>query len=109
MKIAIDISQIVYGTGVSTYTENLVRNLLKIDKENEYLLFAGSLRRKQDILKIFPQTKVFLIPPTLADLIWNRFHKFPIEIPHWEKFCVSMRGLGYVSKNTFIWGVYTGG
>ena len=41
MKIAIDISQIVYGTGVSTYTENLIKNLLKIDKENEYLLFCG--------------------------------------------------------------------
>lgn len=79
MKIGIDISQIVYGTGVSTYTENLVRNLLEIDKENEYLLFAGTLRRKQDVLKIFPQTRVFPIPPTLADLIWNRIHFFPIE------------------------------
>ena len=79
MKIAIDISQIVYGTGVSTYTENLIKNLLKIDKENEYLLFAGSLRRKQDVLKVFSQTRVFPIPPTLADIVWNRFHTFPIE------------------------------
>ena len=79
MKIAIDISQIVYGTGVSTYTENLVKSLLKIDKENEYLLFAGSLRRKQDVLKIFSQTKVFPIPPTLTDLLCNKFHTFPIE------------------------------
>lgn len=79
MKIAIDISQIVYGTGVSTYTENLVKNLLKIGKENEYLLFAGSLRRKQDVLRVFPQARVYPIPPTLADLIWNRLHIFPIE------------------------------
>lgn len=79
MRIAIDISQIVYGTGVSTYTENLVKNLLKIDKENEYLLFAGSLRRKQDVLRIFPKTKVFPIPPTLSDILWNRLHSFPIE------------------------------
>lgn len=79
MKIAIDISQIVYGTGVSTYTDNLVRNLLKIDKDNEYLLFAGTLRRKQDVLKVFPQAKVFPIPPTLADILWNRFHIFAIE------------------------------
>ena len=79
MKIAIDISQIVYGTGVSTYTENLVKNLLKIDKENEYLLFAGSLRRKQDVLKVFSQTRVFPILPTLADFVWNRLHVFPIE------------------------------
>ena len=79
MKIAIDISQIVYGTGVSTYTENLVKNLLKIDKENEYLLFAGTLRRREDVLRVFPQAKVFLIPPTLADFVWNRLHIFPIE------------------------------
>ncbi|MDP3918181.1 MAG: glycosyltransferase family 1 protein [Candidatus Woesebacteria bacterium] len=79
MKIAIDLSQIIYGTGVSHYRENLVRNLLKIDSENEYVLYAGSLRRKQDILNFFPQTKVFPIPPRLADLIWNRLHIFPIE------------------------------
>lgn len=79
MRIAIDISQIVYGTGVSIYTENLVRNLLAIDSSNEYRLFAGSLRRKEDILRIFPQTKVFPIPPTLANIIWNRLHVLPIE------------------------------
>lgn len=79
MKIAIDISQIVYGTGVSTYTENLVKNLLKIDKENEYLLFAGALRRRQDVLSVFPQARIFPMPPTLADLVWNRLHIFPIE------------------------------
>jgi glycosyltransferase involved in cell wall biosynthesis len=79
MRIAIDISQIVYGTGVSTYTKNLVQNLLKIDKEDEYLLFAGALRRRNDVLNIFPQTKVFPIPPTLADVIWNKFHILPIE------------------------------
>ena len=66
MKIAIDISQIVYGTGVSSYTKNLVENLLKIDTEDEYLLFAGALRRKNDILNIFPKAKVFPIPPALA-------------------------------------------
>jgi len=79
MKIAIDISQIVYGTGVSAYTKNLVENLLKIDTENEYLLFAGALRRKSDILNIFPQTKIFPISPTLGDLIWNRLHIFSID------------------------------
>jgi len=79
MKIAIDISQVVYGTGVSTYTENLVKNLIKIDKENEYLLFAGALRRRGDVLRVFPQARIFPIPPSLADLVWNRLHVFPIE------------------------------
>ncbi len=85
MKIAIDISQIIYGTGVSSYTENLVRNLLKIDKENEYILFGGSLRRKKELetrareLGGNPSIQIFQYPPTLADLVWNKFHVFPIE------------------------------
>lgn len=79
MRVAIDISQIVYGTGVSHYRKNLVKNLLNIDKNNEYVLFGGALRRKRDILDIFPQTRVFPIPPTLADIIWNKLHIFPIE------------------------------
>lgn len=79
MKIAIDISQIVYGTGVSAYTRNLVENLLKIDSVDEFILFAGALRRKDDLLKLFPQTKTFPIPPALADLVWNRLHALPIE------------------------------
>src|SRR3990167_2162611 len=79
MRVAIDISQIVYGTGVSVYTKNLVENLLRIDRENDYVLFAGSLRRKKDVLSIFPDARVFPIPPTLADLLWNRLHTLPIE------------------------------
>lgn len=79
MRVAIDISQIVYETGVSSYTKNLVENLIKIDKVNEYILFAGSLRRKSDVLNIFPQTKVFPIPPILANLVWNRLHTLPVE------------------------------
>ncbi len=79
MRIAIDVSQVVYGTGVSIYTSNLVRNLMAIDRENEYVLFGGTLRRKRDILSIFPSARVFPIPPTLADLVWNKLRLFPIE------------------------------
>ncbi|MCH7641420.1 glycosyltransferase family 4 protein [Patescibacteria group bacterium] len=87
MRIVIDISQVVYGTGVSTYIRNLVRNLLAIDKENEYILFGGSLRRK-DELNDFLDTlkgesfmgKTFPLTPTLADIIWNKLHILPIEI-----------------------------
>lgn len=79
MRIAIDISQIVYSTGVSAYTQNLVENLLKLDHEDEFILFAGTLRRKNDILRLFPQTRIFPLPPTLADVIWNKFHILPIE------------------------------
>jgi len=85
MKIGIDISQIVYGTGVSVYTKNLVENLLKIDKDNQYVLFGGGLRRKGELtsftnsLKGNFSTNFFPIPPKVADLVWNKLHKFPIE------------------------------
>jgi len=79
MKIGIDISQVVYGTGVSIYTKNLVENLVKIDKSNEYVLFAGTFRRRNDVFKVFPKAKVFPFPPTLADIVWNRLHILPVE------------------------------
>jgi glycosyltransferase involved in cell wall biosynthesis len=79
MRIAIDISQIVYGTGVSTYTKHLVKSLLAADTENEYLLFAGALRRRSEILQAFPQAHIFPIPPVAADFIWNRLHVLPVE------------------------------
>ncbi|MBX4205797.1 glycosyltransferase family 4 protein [Candidatus Microgenomates bacterium] len=83
MKIGIDISALVYGTGVSIYTKELVTNLLKLDSQNQYLLFGGSLRRLEE-LKSFSKSltskhddKLFNIPPTLADILWNvlRFPK----------------------------------
>lgn len=85
MKIGIDISPIIYETGVSWYTRNLVKALLKIDKTDEFVLFGGSLRRINElrnydtgmhgnsVIKIFP------VPPTIADYIWNRLHILPIE------------------------------
>jgi glycosyltransferase involved in cell wall biosynthesis len=79
VKIAIDISQVIYGTGVSEYTKNLVKNLLLLDDKNSYTLFAGTLRRRSDILGLFPQTKIFPIPPSAANLLWNKLHVFPIE------------------------------
>lgn len=85
MKIGIDISQIVYETGVSNYTKELVRNLLKVDSDNEYVLFGGALRQLGTLKEFLGGTsgnfssKVFPIPPTLADVIWNRLHILPIE------------------------------
>lgn len=79
MRVAIDVSQIVYGTGVSIYTQKLVEALLSADKENKYVLFGGALRRYQDIKSTFPDSKVFLIPPVAADILWNKLHIFPIE------------------------------
>lgn len=86
MKIAIDISQIIYGTGVSTYTKELVKNLLEIDNTNEYVLYGGSLRRAgelknfvADIRNPLSQKRIFRIPPALADLLWNRIRLVSID------------------------------
>lgn len=86
MKIAIDISPIIYGTGVSTYTKELVTNLLKIDKKNYYILFGGSLRRKNEIQQFLYtlkgstfKGKILTLPPSVADFLWNRLGMPPIE------------------------------
>lgn len=88
MKITIDASQIVYETGVSVYTRNLIKALLKYDKTNDYLIIGGSLRKYQkldhDIKKIIKgysnaSTKLFTIPPFAADVIFNRFGLISID------------------------------
>ena len=85
MKIAIDISQVIYQTGVSTYTKELVRNLLRIDKKNEYILFGGSLRRLSELQDFADSlqgnftTRFLPLPPTAADMLWNILHIGNIE------------------------------
>jgi|CXWL01.1.fsa_nt_gi glycosyltransferase involved in cell wall biosynthesis len=83
MKIAIDISQIIYGTGVSVYTRNLVSHLVKMYPHDHFLLFGGSLRRRRE-LNIFTnrlktESKFYSMPPKFVDLLWNSFHIYPIE------------------------------
>lgn len=88
MKIAIDASQIVYGTGVSVYTKNLIQSLLQIDQNNDYLLLGGSIRRikelRKEIRKLIndrKNAKELLLPisPTLADFIFNRMSFMNID------------------------------
>jgi len=85
MKIALDVSQVVYETGVSNYTKELVRNLLKVDSDNEYVFFGGALRQLNTLKEFLGgisgnfSSKIFPIPPTLADIFWNRLHILPIE------------------------------
>jgi glycosyltransferase involved in cell wall biosynthesis len=82
MKIGIDISQLAYqGTGVAAYTENLITNLLKIDKENEYIFFYSSLRQKlpENLKSKISNLKSSHIPPLFLEFLWNRLHILPIE------------------------------
>lgn len=77
MHIGIDISQVAYEkTGVANYAKNLVENLLKIDKKNQYILFFSSLRKKPPV---YPGVRAFKIPLTLLEILWNRLHILPIE------------------------------
>ena len=87
MRICIDISQIVYDTGVSRYTKELVRHLLKIDKKNDYLLFAGAWRQKNKIENYLQElkeeglkfeAKIVFLPPKLADLVFNQL-RIPVD------------------------------
>jgi len=86
MRIGIDISQVIYGTGVSNYTRNLVTNLLKIDKKNQYVLLGGSMRRKAELVEFTEslkgsfQPKLYNYPPALADLFWNKMHIINAEV-----------------------------
>lgn len=85
MKIAIDISQIVYeGSGVARYTHNLVEALLKYDQKNDYVFFFSSLRSKlnhqiETAINSKHELKKYRMPPTLLDLLWNKLHILPID------------------------------
>lgn len=85
MKIAIDISPIIYETGVAWYTHNLVKNILRVDKEDSYTLFGSSLRGFLKLGKVTSMlgrnftAKLYPFPPVLMDLIWNKIHTFKVE------------------------------
>jgi len=86
MIIGIDVSSTAYGTGVSNYTLNLVRHLLKNDHQNSYKLFFSSLRQPlpreiSELLK-YKNVRIFHyhLPPTLLAILWNRLHLLPIEL-----------------------------
>ncbi len=87
MKIGIDISQLIYETGVSVYTENLVKSILEIDKKNLYTFFCGTLRRREDFNRFYNlvknnNTRMLVTPfsPSIADIIWNKIHFMPINL-----------------------------
>lgn len=86
MKIGIDITMLVYtGSGVANYTFNLVKNLLKIDKENEYRLFYSSFRRPKNfyylnvLKRLGGKIYEYRFPPTLLQLWWSKLNIIPVE------------------------------
>lgn len=86
MKIAIDISQIVYsGSGVARFTDGLIRAICEYDTKNEWVFFFSSFRRNLDssvetlILSKGHTLIKSKIPPTILSFIWNQLHFFSID------------------------------
>lgn len=75
MRVAIDISPTVYGTGVSDYLVNLVSHL----PPSNILPFGYSLRRQAELKKFFPSAKVLPFPPRFMHHLWNRLHVINVE------------------------------
>lgn len=86
MKIGIDISQIVHeGTGVATYSRELVSHLLINNSQNKFLLFGQSLRKKSILEEFYSkvstsntQKSFWPIPPKVSNVLFNQLH-LPIE------------------------------
>ncbi len=79
MKIAIDVSSVVYGTGVSVYAKELIKALVNLKTKNEFLLFAGTLRQRRWYQNWFEEMnlpdnfelKVIPLSPRLQLTLWN--------------------------------------
>lgn len=86
MKIGFDVSMLVYqGSGVATYTYNLVKALLTYDKQNEYHLFYSSFRRPahfyylEELKKLGGKIYDYPFPPRFLKFCWNKHHLLPVE------------------------------
>jgi glycosyltransferase involved in cell wall biosynthesis len=79
MHIGIDVSQAIYGTGVSDYTIDLVHALTRVDPTNSYTYFGSSLRRLPDLKRLFPSVQAFRFPPMFLHYLWNVLHVANIE------------------------------
>jgi glycosyltransferase involved in cell wall biosynthesis len=85
-KIGFDVTMLVYsGSGVATYTYNLVKHLLLTDKTNEYHLFYSSLRRPKNFYYLAELKRLgghlhsWRFPPRFLKFIWGQHHLIPIE------------------------------
>jgi glycosyltransferase involved in cell wall biosynthesis len=79
MKIGFDVSQAVYGTGVSDYTINLITALQKNLSADQLILFGSALRRYNDLSRLYPKAKLLHFPPASMHLLWNLLHLVNVE------------------------------
>jgi alpha-1,3-rhamnosyl/mannosyltransferase len=81
MNVGIDITATIYGRGVSRYTSNLVRALLKSGKVR-LTLYGSSLRQRTELVTIAEnlkketnskaETVIQSYPPSLYNFLWNK-------------------------------------
>lgn len=75
MRVGLDVSPAIYGTGVSDYLIELVRHL-----PPDIIVPVGfSLRRRQDLKRLFPNSATYPIPPTALHYLWNKLHVINFE------------------------------
>lgn len=86
MKIGIDITTLAYqGFGVTNYTYNLVKNLLIVDRINEYHLFYSSFHKSKNssYLEEFKKLGAIIhgygLPLSLFQIVWGKFNLLPVE------------------------------
>jgi glycosyltransferase involved in cell wall biosynthesis len=87
MRIALDISQLVYeGTGVARFTDGLLNAILHQKKSNHYwVFFTQTFRRdinKHTISQITDagySYKDLLMPPKIGEFFWNQVRLLPID------------------------------
>lgn len=77
LRVGLDISQIAHKGGVATYTENLANGLSEIP-DLEMVYFFSSLRKKAPLL-IHGNVKEYKLPPTLFEMLFNKWRNVPIE------------------------------
>lgn len=87
LRVGIDISPVVYGRGVSRYTANLVKALLK-SPQLELSLYGCSWRQKAELekearrlIKSKPSTTTAIqaIPPSVQNILWNWVGMNPVR------------------------------
>jgi|SRR3989344_4299414 len=76
IKVGMDISQLAHNGGVATYTKSLAQELSKLP-ELEMVYFYSSLRKSHK--SGLKNVKTFKLPPTLFEMIFNRWRNVSIE------------------------------
>ena len=73
MNIAVDIRPLMEGklSGIEVYILNLLREILKIDHENTYILFANAAKNVSAYLPKIRQENVVTIQTKIPNKLFN--------------------------------------